>query len=304
MKIERRTFLKLAGFASTVLFPLFVKVPQLLAGKWEHGKKNWWKGKTFHQDNVDVSRVDSGIIRAKVEGVWKTFKIRTLSDDFMKWNFNARLKTLEEMENMIMSKKGGKEPDLAGPHSASVATYGGGRKDSRFTINNAVKGMGFVPVQEKLKKTIKHLEGTISSKITEKLDVLKSNYEDMTLFDRTKQISLELYTVPSFETHTFLNLIENPICSIVFLDIPSYELRCVARLVHPLDPKATEYEKDVVHYTNLVHSYFHGKFSRKFITIIFYVIEEFDNTPGKKKGIRVVPPLPIEKTKEKNLQQK
>jgi len=298
LSIGRRTFLKLAGFAGSFLF-LFSKIPNLFAGKWEHGKTNWWKGKTFHQDNVDVSNVDEGIIKAKVQGNWKEFKIRELSSDFLKWNFSSRIKDLDKMKK-IMSGAGG-EMDYAGPHSASLATYGGGRKDSIFTINNAVKGMGFVPAKEKLKDTIMLLKNTISNPMPEKLEQLKKNYKDNTLYDRTKQVSLELYSSPSFETHTFLNLMENPVCSIVFLDIPSYELRCIARLVHPDDPDATPYEKNVTYFTNLVHSYFHGKFSKEFITAIFYVIEEFDNTPGDKRGIRVVPPRPLEKTEEKQL---
>jgi len=298
LAIGRRTFLKLSGIiAGSFLFLFTVKIPQLFAGKWEHGETNWWKGKTFHQDNVNVSKVDEGLISAKVQGNWKEFKIRELSSDFLKWNFDARLKNLNEMAELLKGE--GKRPDYAGPHSASVASYGGGRKDSRFTINNAVKGMGFVPVKERLKDTIELLEKTKPNKMAEKLEVLRKNYEDNALFDKTKQVSLELYSVPSFETHTFLNLMENPVCSIVFLDIPSYELRCVARLVHPDDPDATPYEKDVAHFTNLVHSYFHGKFSRQFITAIYYVIEEFDNTPGEKRGVRAVPPLPVEKTEER-----
>lgn len=222
--------------------------------------------------------------------------MRELSEDFLKWNFSARAKKLDEIAKMIEGE--GERPGYAGPHSGSVATYGGGRKDSRFTINNAVKGIGFVSVKERLNETISLLEKTTTNEMSKKLSILKKTYEDDILFDKTKQVSLELYSTPSFETHTFLNIMENPACSIVFLDIPSFELRCIARLIHPDDPDALEYEKDVVRYTNLIHSYFHGKFEKQFITTIYYVIEEFDNTPGRKRGIRTVPPLPVEKTEE------
>lgn len=296
MNIGRRTFLKFAGFAGSFLLFFFTKIPQLLGGKWEHGEKNWWKGETFHQDNVKTDRIEEGIISAKINGDWKEFKVREFSEDFLKWNFSSRLKKLEEIAKMLEGE--GERPGYAGPHSGSVATYGSGRKDSIFTINNAVKGMGFVPVKEKIKEAISLMEETISNKMSEKLSFLKKNYDDFTLFDKTRQVSLELYATPSFETHTFLNLMENPICSIVFLDIPSFELRCIARMIHPDDPDASPYEKDVVRFTNLVHSYFHGEFEKVFITTIYYLIEEFDNTPGRKKGIRTVPPLPVEKTKE------
>lgn len=292
MKIGRRTFLKLAGLTGSFFFLLPGKVTSLFGGKWEHSNKNWWKGNTFHQDNVKTDKIDTGLISAKIDGIWKEFKIRELSPDFLKWNFSSRVEDLEKMGKMMGG--GGGEMDYAGPHSASVATYGCGRKDSKFTINNAVKGMGFVPVRKRLKETISHLEKTISKPMPMKLEILKKNYEDETLFDKTKQISLELYARPSFETHTFLNLMENPVCSIVFLDVPSFELRCIVRMIHPLDPAATQYEKDIVHYVNLVHSYFHGAFKKKFIAAIYYVIEEFDNSPGDKMGIRVVPPLPTE----------
>lgn len=296
MFIGRRTFLKFAGIASSFLFFFTVKFSGLFGGKWERGEKDWWKGETFHQDHVNTDKIDEGIISAEIDGSWKEFKVREFSKDFLKWNYSSRVKKLEEIAKMIEGE--GERPGYAGSHSGSVASYGGVRKDSRFTINNAVKGMGFVPVKEKLKDTISLLEKTITNEMSEKLAILKKTYEDDTLFDKTRQVSLELYTTPSFETHTFLNLMENPACSVVFLDIPSFELRCIARLIHPDDPNASPYEKDVVHYTNLVHSYFHGKFEKQFITTIYYVIEEFDNTPGRKKGIRTVPPLPVEKTEE------
>jgi hypothetical protein len=292
MKIARRTFLKFAGFASSFLFLFTTKIPQLFGGKWEHGEKEWWTGDIFHQDNVNTNEIEKGIISARIDGVWREFKVRELSDDFLKWNFSSRKENLEKIGKIMGGGEG--EMNYAGPHSGSVATYGGGRKDSRFTINNAVKGMGFVPIKKRLKETISHLEETISKPMPMKLNILKKNYEDTTLFDKTRQVSLELYATPTFETHTFLNLMENPVCSIVFLDIPSYELRCIARMIHPDDPQALQYEKDVSHYTNLVHSYFHGKFKKQFITTIYYVIEEFDNTPGEKKGVRTVPTLPAE----------
>ncbi len=294
--IGRRTFLKLAGFASSCALLFTVRIPRLFAGKWERGNKNWWKGEIFHQDNVKTDRVDEGIISANIDGIWKDYKIKEVSAAFMKWNMDARIKSLEEVTKLLQGEEG--NLTLAGPHNGVVATYGGGRKDSQFTVNNAVKGMGFVPVKDKLKETIAHLEETISKPKVERVEILKQNYKNEQLFDKTRQVSLELYAVPDFETHTFLNQIENPVCAIVFMDIPCFEIRCIARLIHPDDPDATPYEKDVSHYTNLVHSYFHGEFKKQFIAVIYYVIEEFDNTPGKKKGIRTVPPLPIEKTEE------
>lgn len=294
MRIGRRTFIKLAGFSSSFLLFFSSRLPRLIAGKWEHGETNWWDGEIFHQDHVKVDKIDDGIISAKLDGDWQDFRIQHFSEDFLEWNFSRRLEKLTEFSELFKTGEG-ERPGYAGPHNGIVATYGARRKDSRFSLNNAVKGMGFVPIKEKLKGTIKLMEETIEKPLPEKLEILKKNYENRELFDRTRQVSLELYASPDFETHTFLNQMENPLSTIVFLDIPSFEIRCIARLIHPDDPQATEYEKDVLNYTNLVHSYFHGKFEKIFISAIYFCIEEFNNTPGEKRGIRSVPSLPMEK---------
>jgi len=123
--------------------------------------------------------------------------------------------------------------------------------------------------------------------------ILESLYNNgKEIYDRTKQVSLELYSTPNFETHSFLNQMTDPGVSIVFLDFPSYELRCITQLLHPKDPKLTKYEKNVVEYINRIHDYFHGASPRKSIGVIYHVIEVFDNTPGRARGKRVVPSMP------------
>ncbi|MCK4556377.1 MAG: hypothetical protein KAU47_02580, partial [Candidatus Aminicenantes bacterium] len=78
--------------------------------------------------------------------------------------------------------------------------------------------------------------------------------------------------------------------AIVFLDIPCFELKVIVQLLHPEDPELTEYEKDMVEYVNLVHSYFHGKFDKKFIGTVYHIIEVYNNSPGKNgRGVRIVP---------------
>ncbi len=175
-------------------------------------------------------------------------------------------------------------PSLAGPHSGMIATYGTRRKDSLFTLNNSVKGVGFLPKAEKLPRVIAEMERTMENPMPDKLQFLEDLYKDRGNFDTRLQVSLELYATPDFETHTFLNLMENPVATIVYLDYPSYEIRCIGRLLHPKDPNLSQWERNVVKYVNLVHSYFHGKFPRLFVTSVFFVIEAFDNTPGKKEG--------------------
>ena len=285
--MTRRTFLKNFGFISSILL-FFGQVPKLLwAGKWEHSRKSFWKKKRFFQKTVDVSHYKDGIIRARIDGQWQEFKIRETNKAFIKWNLKSRIEFLEQI-------KTGKMPGLAGPHSGAVATYGLGRLDSKFTVNNAIKGIGLAPKDEYLDKAIRRLEETYKEPMPRKMDVLKSFYEDENFIDWRKQTSLELYSTPDFETHTFLNVMENPVATIVFCDIPCFELRTIVHIVHPEDETALDSEKKLLKFVNLAHSYMHGEFSKQFPLLLFYIIEEFDNTPGSKRGIRVMPKRPAE----------
>uniref|UniRef100_A0A7C4UFU6 Uncharacterized protein n=1 Tax=candidate division WOR-3 bacterium TaxID=2052148 RepID=A0A7C4UFU6_UNCW3 len=272
--INRRDFLKISG--AYILTGLFSKV---LGGELEHSfKDNFWKGNSFKQRTVDLSEINRDIIKARIDGRWREYKIIELPDEFMKWNIERRLETLENIKKGI-------PPDFAGPHSGMVASYGERRKDSLFTLNNAVKGIGFVPKKEFIKDMIKYMEETYESKMDVKLEFLKKIYNEPEKLNKKIQSSLELYTTEDFETHTFLNLMKNPVATIVFLDIPSYEIRTIARVIHPDDKSVDDYERDCVRYTNLIHSYFHGKFEKDFIGLLFYVIEVFDNSPGRKNAL-------------------
>ncbi len=205
----------------------------------------------------------------------------------MNWNTSKRLDFLEAI-------KSGKMPGWGGPHTGSVATYGQPRRDSEFSLNNAVKGIGLAPADGNLDKAIALLKNNFDKPMNEKMEVLKTLYAREDFFDWRKQTSLELYARPDFETHTFLNIMENPLATIVFIDIPSFEMRTIARIVHPEDADAIPSERKLVEFVNLAHEFMHGKFGRQFPLLLFYVVEEFDNTPGSKRGVRTVPPRPDE----------
>ncbi len=285
--MDRRGFLKALGFLAPVAI-FFGKLPRLLwAGKLEHGKKDFWKNGDFKQPTVDMSGYKNGMIKARIDNEWQEFQIRSASDNFMKWNMEKRIEFLEVI-------KTGKMPQLGGPHSGAVATYGLGRLDSKFTLNNAIKGIGLAPKDDNIDKAIGRLRETYESTMPEKMAVLKSFYEDPGFIDWRKQTSLELYATPDFETHTFLNVMDNPVATIVFLDIPSIEIRTIARIVHPDDKTALPHEKKLLEFVNLAHSYMHGEFPRLYPLLLFYIIEEFDNTPGRPRGVRVVPERPKE----------
>jgi hypothetical protein len=255
------------------------------------GERGQWAG-WFHQDAVDAAKAEQGVIRARVGGKWQEFETVELPDNFLEWNFKHRLEQLAGFKRMMAGEEF--TPVLSGPHDGIVASHGVKRQDSYFDINNAVKGVGWLPRRDKLAEVIALIKSTWDAPMPAKLAVLESLYQRGTdIFDPRIQTSLELYSRPNFETHTFLNQMEDPGVSVVFLDLPeSYELRCIAQMMHPDDPALSEYEKQVVEYINLVHDYFHGKMPWKSIGVLYHVVQVFDNSPPKGRGRRVVPPLP------------
>ncbi|MBN2018570.1 MAG: hypothetical protein JW794_10645 [Candidatus Cloacimonetes bacterium] len=248
-------------------------------------QKNFWEGNYFHQDCVVTPQPGDDVIKAKIDGVWNEYELVEFPEKFMEWDVQKRIETLDRFLQM-------KPPELAGPHNGIVATYGFKRGDFQFKLNNAVKGMGFLPKAEKLPELIALMEATSDSSFFKKLETLRYFYTNVdSLFDLDRQVSLELYATPEFETQTFLNQMTYPVSTIVFLDIPSYKLKTIARLLHPDDPDLTDYEELVVRYINDVHSYFHGQFPRDYPAVIYYVCEIYDNSPGRSDamGRRIVP---------------
>jgi len=242
---------------------LFAGVDQIGSGE------EFWTGNYFIQGSVDASNLDNNIIRAKVDGDWQDYELTDLPEIFLAWDFDERLTTIENISTGVM-------PGLAGAHNGMVATYGYKREDSHFKLNNAVKGCGFLPKKERIVDIIKLLKDTIAEDFPKKLEILTGFYEQgNSLFDMTKQVSLELYTVPEHGTQSFLNQMTNPVSVIVYLDIPTFKLKTISYLLHPENPELTDYEKSVVDYVNLIHSYFHGEFSKEFITVIYNVIDLF-----------------------------
>ncbi|MBN1592843.1 MAG: hypothetical protein JW941_06290 [Candidatus Coatesbacteria bacterium] len=281
--MNRRTFLKMGGISA--LCSLFA--PRLARRAFaQDGEPNYWIGsKYFIQDTVETGDLPERIW-ARIGGSWHVYPSRQLPQEFVDWNLAARVEMLEAMAGGQMTMS------YDGPHNAAVATVSRfGRGDSEFTINNAYKGMGMVPRPDRIDEILDLLHATADHSLSAKLQILIGNYSDETIWDRTKQGSLELYTTAGSETHSFRNQMRNPISTVVFLDSISYELRTIARLMHPNDPTLTDDEKKMVDYVNTVHNYFHGG-PTNIIVAIYYVVEVFDNSPGTyEAGYRVVPPL-------------
>lgn len=222
-----------------------------------------------------------GVIEVIKDGETKTYPLVDLPDRFLKWSRGERLKVLDMVKEH-------KFPEyLEGPHNGMVATCGNTREDDVISINNAVKGVGYLPKRDKVDYLIEKMKETKKEGLARKVEVL---YDFYTHFDeyfrRDGLLSLELYTYGDFKTKTYLNLIKNPEYAMVFLDMPTFQVKGIAKLIH--EGEGSLYEKKVFVYANLIHSYFHGHFERNFIAIVFYISRVFDSTPGRGgKGIRI-----------------
>lgn len=254
---------------------------------------DFWKGSYCEQSSVVTPAANATAIRAKVDGKWNSYTLVPFPEAFWEWNKGRRQEYLDIFREMLeKGSEATRKPQLSGPHNGMVATYGAARKDSAFKLNNAVKGMGFLPKAEKMDELISLLEASMDAPMAEKLAVLDSLYshaEDVFAVDR--MASLELYSEPGYTTQTFLNQMINPACVTVFLDIPTYKVKQIARLLHPDNPKLSEYERQACRYVNLIHSYFHGKFPRDYITVIYYSTEIYDSSPGRPdaRGTKISP---------------
>lgn len=257
---------------------------------------SWWnKGGFVAHETVDTRRIGDGIISAYVDGSWRDFKVVDLPKRFMKWSLKDRLDRMDKM----MRLGGMEQQDLAGSHSACVATYGGSPRDSAVSLNTAYKGLGFVVRSDILAETIQKIKeeririerdtkGHPQKEMRTKVRFLAEFYKDTSSFDRTKQVSLELFTSPDFQTHTFLNMMANPIASASFLAFPTFEIRAVPQLLHPENPALSETDKDMIVYVNAIHDFVHTGSGNR-MACVYHIIEVFDDTPGYKgKGKRMV----------------
>ena len=172
------------------------------------------------------------------------------------------------------------------------------RGDSSFTLNCAFKGFGFFPKESHIDDALDEVLNSWNADITWKAQVLLGFYQDQSMWDFRLMSSLELYTYPDFETHSFLNQMANPIATICWLAIPgSYEARCIARLLHPLDPNRSEMDMRRHAWVCAMHDYYHGGpypnvINPGWIGAIYYNVELFDNSPYPGlMGVRVVPKL-------------
>lgn len=223
-------------------------------------------------------------VRACLDGSWAAVGLAELPDEYLTWSFGRRVEDLQAWRE-------GRMPPLAGPHCAAVASYGGRAADGLFSINNAIKGIGWLPRAEYLHAMTAELEETHGDALPEKLKRLEGWYRrGAELFDRQRQCSLELFTQGGQETQTYRNMLADPRVALVFFDIThSYELHCLAQVLAPEDTARSPYEQQVVRYTNAVHDYVHGNRGGQKLTVIYHVVAVYDNSPGSGRGRRLAP---------------
>ncbi len=260
-----------------ILFTLIISV-------FADNAQNFFKNDYCKQDIVKPWIPGNATIDAKVNGQWSSYPLCSFPNQFKEWNAERRLEYIKIFEAMLKGDRS-QSPPLSGPHNGIVATYGFKRSDTLFELNNAVKGMGFVPKADKMKEMLKTLNDNKDADMNKKLEILEFFYTHLdSLFESNQMISLELYATSEFQTQSFLNQMTYPVSAVVFLDIPSYKFKAITRILDPKDPQLNDYEKSLIEYCNAIHSFFHGHFEKTFITSVYYAVEVYDNSPrGRNK---------------------
>ena len=279
---SRRNFLKLSGM-SLLALPMMAQAKNVWSSSEPH--ENYWVGTgdsryCVHR-TVDASRVDEGIIRARINGVWRNFTIREAESIFWDWNFGERIRSFEE------KLAGTSVPTAGGPHTPMVATcsFLGNRGDTtfRWNVNNKVIGINVVPKKEYIKEVNEQLSAKRNDSRTAKLEYLKELHQQ-DIWRRDVQSGLEYFTTPDFETHTFLNLMENPQATLCFQGCyniwASFELRTIAHIIDPRNPNLDADTLELAKFPIILHGFYHQLSSWEYNipAVIYYIIEEFDNS--------------------------
>ncbi len=301
---NRRSFLKFGGISLSSM-AILGKAKNLFADSVEtnevgraHNIPWYWSHEGYPQQRaVDASHIKDGYIRARVDGIWRKFRIIELNQEFKDWNFAERLQRLDNL-------KAGGPPSFGGAHMPAVVTHGGiKRGDSAFSLNCAFKGMELAPKEDKVEELIDGLESRFSSTMPEKVQFQIDIYSNPDLWDLTKLVSLEIFTVPPgepyrvegyAETHTFRNQMRNPQSTVCFCGksvFSSFELKTIAHIVHLKDETVDKYERLLVKFANYQRALYHGATmigGIEVMGVIYYVVEEFNNTPDAgHRGARV-----------------
>lgn len=334
ISIGRRSFMQWAGLTSLGLsmgFPL--RSRWALADEPARTKAlAGWKKRAdgyeyFVQDNIKTSWLDDGYLAAKLDNRWWIYPTAAYEEEFHAWWLQEKMYYYDELEKAIQEGRDRVVPN-GGHHHPMLATYGGkylNRGDSAFHLNVTPKGYALLPKAAYIRQMIKDVDEIYATSTNLPADVFNYRREKLKqaeLWDANKFATLEIYSghpiddkdpmkLSFKETHTFQNLMANPMATLTFMSIynttgeqtyffgeegqtPTFEFRGFCWLISPYNPDLTQYERDVLEYLNQAFSKYHGLRS-DFIANIFVICEEFNNSPtdSDKYGLgkRVVPAL-------------
>lgn len=327
--LARRSFMKIGGVSLLSLVTLN-GAKKALGAEEEFSERGvtgniarYWEadGLTPKQRTVTVDNLSNDIITARVEGGWKNFKLKELDQSFRDFQ-SVELKNIYDfIMNGTWAKvdcdgDGVREKELqailpgisyGGVYCPAIISDGGiKRGDSQFRLNGAYKFVFPCPKEE-------HIDAITNGLMDRLYDDdgrrawMQANWADQSLWNYKIQVGRDETVMgpndsikrrddaKNRETHTFRNLMENPLAVVLYLSrssFISYEVRTICHYVAPPADFTTvpaTYEEKISRFVNVL-GYTSHKVDHKFPGMIFYVVEAFDNSMmvGFGEGTRVV----------------
>ncbi len=325
--IKRRSFLKLTGasLGLGISFPYFAKWGNVNAGEPKiSGSSTQWQTDPegnlyFVPKNIKTDKAnDKGIVTARVDGMWKKYKLAEYDSEFHEWWISEKLWYYDQLIAYFNNEIDETGIPNGGHHHPILGTYGrkfGRRGDSDFHLNTAVKGFTIVPKAESIDIINTEVDNIYAASEAGKANLpvdlfklRKDLYQDRSLWDKTRMGTLELYsgrpinaedTAGGYgfdETKTFQNIMANPMSTLTYMGfwsteggqnflegieglIPEWTFKGFCWLIAHHNPANSEYEQKISTYINDAHCRYHGG-NCDIATNIFLVVEEFNTTPS------------------------
>lgn len=300
--IARRSFMKIGGLSFLSMMTIN-NAKKIFAAdnQWnEPGSitydKNipwYWSDQGFPvHKTVNASRLSEDIISARVDKIWKQFKIIELDQTFRDFESSSMADVYDKLLQTGQLSFGG-------AYCPGIVSYGGiPRGDSQFNLNAACKFMFPCPKEDQIQGIIEGLKERGSDPV-ERRTWFRDQFLNQDIWNYSRFVGRDETVVPPGvekpdttyrETHTFRNLMENPLAVLLFVsnrDVQSFEIRTIAHYVNSADEAANSYERQIADFINTYANVSHGQ-NNNFTAIIFYAVEEFNNSmEGGKEGVRV-----------------
>jgi hypothetical protein len=306
--LARRSFMKLGGFSLLSFFTLN-GAKKALGAEQDFSEpgitgniKRYWEadGLTPRQRTVKVNNLSNDIITARVDGIWKQFKVKELNQTFRDFQSSS----LVAIYDFIMANSA---PFFGGVYCPAIISDNGiKRGDSQFKLNGAYKFVFPCPKEEFIDDITNGLMERLTDNVGRRI-WMKDNWADQSLWNYKIQVGRDETVMgpadqvkrrdnaENRETHTFRNLMESPLAVILYLsssNFISYEVRTICRYAAPPVDFTTvpdTYEEKISRFINVL-GYTSHQVDHRFPAMIFYVVETFDNSmmEGFGEGTRIV----------------